>query len=1768
MKHYLSQLLRCVLMSTLFFQTVSTPYVFAQESAAPTDISLSEDTQKYADEFKASLENLGKEVRNPGKYGENPHNILGLLSQRLVTGSAALDREVIYLKAERDELRNQKDGLKRIAEIETRLGEIEAILEHDSVRQLELEKGTLEAEQAKLSKEVLKIETNIEEIKSAMTDDLRKEVEVIEAEKKEGRADSSRSVDEVLRATAEEAYGPIEELKQKFEKADDRLYQLEGRLKQILGEAGKAEGLLAKAIQAEAVATNSRVRVGKVQARITPDGVVEIFQGTRVLYVIEVKAEAILKEGDLIYILEKDGFNSELKQQRVLFIDLDYFQTAIGRAALPIFKLMIKMETAAKSFSWKKDELVLAPEARGEPVKPGKMNQATINVFRKMQLQFYCLLVNVLDPKTYEANVDLINEFAEYFDKAARGAAIDVANNEKMQATPDADVLKAFEAEMHERLKFIKQAAEVDGMGPAESQELVKLKGQIEDEIKKEIKERQSRVDQLEMIRSNMKAEVAADQKRIEAELEAEREKLIELRKELKVAKEGQAALEAEIIKFEQELKELGERNSHRANRLAVEIESATTELKAVKKYHAKLVRDISDTKKTIQILEVADPKAKNDPARQARLEKLQEAIELDKKTKPTHLENAERDARIAELEKKAQVRKELGKVIANEELRAELTKKNEKLNAKLTETNEKLSEAKSAKSYLETEIKEIAEKLEAYKGQPSPEANKMAVDLSYLEKDLKAVTGHIAELEKEATKIKGEIKPIVAAEAPASVSLIKEVAAEANKVGETELAKKAALEKFGREYMLMNKLKKQAIGSRDARLASQGFLARARMLGSRLTLHRPMGAVYIQQAAAMAWASLTKSGKRITKAKVGLFSITQHPFFRLGVGGVALTGLMAAGAHVYPESVGRFFYGGLEMGNHFFGELMQKVFNVGEVFTYASDKTTLPLRDTGVLKEAYGVGGKTRQLLIGLVPLVSAAGIIFASMHSLSNMIAILKEHANLTPEEVEAIRNKATTDNYGKKAGRLSWWATFLDERSKRDKALFIEGRAGTIGVGDAEVEKTKAEGFTAELDALAEVEANRLKETFIFRQVARVHRTAEWFRVRVNRFYEGSWVQRLAGQVGQTSFISKFLGPSDFGKFRAALYNFCFGMNSLVRTGKVFTYSWWVEWYTFRNNVAHNLNPFKILNFKFSPHKFFYLYLFPRFLRRTFSREGDGPLRQSGPFTVPTVLNGGRDNAYVAWRNRVKSLAAPLEYVSRAVPDWVPFIERFRAQQKVYAEELSMLHAWEKAFMEVESKFQNIVYKKAMSALMAYKPEATFTILEAGGIGSVTEKFLKNREVGTFFRLYYEILMDACAKRFLEKFSEDIKIEVPKKGMVAKGLEAVGLRDPMVTEAKLLKQATVSAFEKLAIKEEVAAEIVAEVLGKVDVFEQAKKITEKPVSIKRWHANLVHDIISELDPKNTPTLERTWSVLRGLRDPARIARAINHMIAANVVDKPLELATLIITIAAITDGAFAALQPDWFGPNSIAGLSRIQFYEGWLMGVITGMFADVGMKLMTDEQVSEAEFAEIPRGRDARMHRLRYFFKKFTDPVNNSLWSAHKHLSKIIWINMPSATVYLFLFYMVFIGRFDVDLYLSGYLTWYLTAYHSMGQKIQMAYEKSLMHKLGKVDKRVLRHPKVVEAFTTVSTIDKVQFQFLYKLFYENPIGQFLKNFFNMKVEGFGPRAFWRALTGTTPTMMIYSFLEGIKSRFGWLPGVSPTVHFCEWIIGFHGNGYLTK
>ena len=633
----------------------------------------------------------------------------------------------------------------------------------------------------------------------------------------------------------------------------------------------------------------------------------------------------------------------------------------------------------------------------------------------------------------------------------------------------------------------------------------------------------------------------------------------------------------------------------------------------------------------------------------------------------------------------------------------------------------------------------------------------------------------------------------------------------------------------------------------------------------------------------------------------------------------------------------------------------------------------------------------------------------------------------------------------------------------------------------------------------------------------------------------------------------FFKRTIGDeqSEIESFSRAMLHFSLSYASFNNSALAYT-KIWQGWFGIRTFITY---PIACAAFM----------LYPKFFKTA--------IQNRGKIIIPTKLNGGTRPIYKY--NPLKLIHTP-ERKSKE-----------ELSKLSWKSALIAIDEWEKRIIPVEEKIQKIVYQKALIAFSDYaKNDKELTkVYKENGITNLTDKTLKQLSLKsrTFFTAYYtdlyeksmkvylqNLVVKSYAKTNLEIIKDANKLSENLEDTIAAIIENSTKLGEEVSDQNLsleeLKELTLNNFENIDIDLETAEKTVNFAINQENPYEHAEKVASNLLSPTAIKLNTKNRVLRRLDPKQNMPIARMQTVYALMDNPKAMSRAIRVMIVSNLIDKPIELALTFYFLAGLDkDNPFLnPIHDEMFSEDSFFHLSKYIFGYGFIYGTAFSILSQSWGNLQMFE-LNNDNFDRIPEGADKRKSFTNFFFKKlFIDP-NNSFKRNYIHNMMISISNLRAALITYLSADLLIFQRFELDLYFLGYFTLFFVPISFFFNKLENALELSQSYHARYAPESLRSSTRVQKMLLEKSFMSRVKFNLLYRPFIENPVGNFLGNFYNLTLPELGQRAFNRiVLFGYSPTELVELASQKLSATVDFIPGAEKTINVCK---KFFTNNYTS-
>ncbi len=924
--------------------------------------------------------------------------------------------------------------------------------------------------------------------------------------------------------------------------------------------------------------------------------------------------------------------------------------------------------------------------------------------------------------------------------------------------------------------------------------------------------------------------------------------------------------------------------------------------------------------------------------------------------------------------------------------------------------------------------------------------------------------------------------------------------------------------------------------------IESQSKLSnRLDLLWSKMFQPNPLGAPKIQRALGLVAAGVTSqdalapNGKtlaqRCAMTKEGILELVANPKSRMAL--EVATG--AALCTLYPAEASQFVFHSLDLGRNLMNGMMGWMDSMTSITKSAWEQSWAFL-NPGVLVNAYASTDKFQRLAVGVGALYGALLSLAGSMHILVNGYHYGKALNNGLWQET---RKEGLGVFASLKQSFVKYIAgdkqAYLDALSRADKkrrgqlthiqlsggnsfkGLFRSSKANDFAaLGEAarknenvklsltlpdgrglEAQSSRdlggSDSFTVEMDL---PDGTRLKQSFTplkgdWTEVIsdEALKSGMGLEIRTGKStLEGAlqnteWTQAeeasilafLEGQAKTDSEFSKKFnvvkkipgisrlfkqGDGSIQTLGQALRHFMFGYSSWTHSTKLFGQIW---------------NPWFIMrNFWLRPRAWLTVMYYPNLFNRAVWNGG-----------IATYFDGGkRPITELNVTQKIYKFAKEFPYYT-GVDD-----------------ELAQLERFEKEVVPVQQVIHAAAIKQAFMALteMGLKdPDYVRILTQGGDVNPYDPKFRKlGKKLKVFFESYFKFA-----------FEESLRAHLEQTAGTASGL---GDKD--------LKRIVAASKNSIQIGAAEAEELVRLVSERNKIRDRSTKVADEFFSGLWERTKLDHGkkVMRAMDSQFNYSLNRYKTAATQMQNEEAMARATRQYMVGLVVDKPIELLLTFLFIAGVDEGVLKPLHEEAFGPDSAFYVSRYVFWNGYFTGIMISLLADVWMKIQMDSRIdSMGGFDHVPTPEQYKKGFMSYYIHNLK-AEDNKWWDNQKLEMKLAFVNMPAYFLTAMVSNLATLGRFDLDSFVSVYKGALLPT-GGLAFKLDQGFEKSANFVVGGIDSKFHSDPRIQEFRNQKIGRLRLAYNFMYKTFFENPLGNLIMNWMTVPVEGIGPRAWMR-------------------------------------------------
>ncbi|MDE0518354.1 MAG: hypothetical protein OXH36_02175, partial [Bdellovibrionales bacterium] len=281
--------------------------------------------------------------------------------------------------------------------------------------------------------------------------------------------------------------------------------------------------------------------------------------------------------------------------------------------------------------------------------------------------------------------------------------------------------------------------------------------------------------------------------------------------------------------------------------------------------------------------------------------------------------------------------------------------------------------------------------------------------------------------------------------------------------------------------------------------------------------------------------------------------------------------------------------------------------------------------------------------------------------------------------------------------------------------------------------------------------------------------------------------------------------------------------------------------------------------------------------------------------------------------------------------------------------------------------------------------------------------------------------------------------------------------------------------------------------------------------------------------LSPNTNSFMQRIYVVDSMSKDPEAMSRITRSEFTKLLIDKPIELAILLLLMSGATDGILKVLHAEPFGEQSVFYFSTYIIWAVFMVKFVLEFFADSWLKIQVDANRGLREDVENflkKEDIEKRFAALKWFWKSSKEKGNEYM-EYYKFLWKVVHSNIRPAIVLMGMAFVSTMGRFDIELLIGVLLVEALLGVGALKYKMDGSYEKFKSYALKDLIKRnidvkkFLTHPFVQQIFIDESFKYRLKFNFWNALLVNNPLEN-ISRLVESSGALSGSRAFYRAFT----------------------------------------------
>ena len=967
------------------------------------------------------------------------------------------------------------------------------------------------------------------------------------------------------------------------------------------------------------------------------------------------------------------------------------------------------------------------------------------------------------------------------------------------------------------------------------------------------------------------------------------------------------------------------------------------------------------------------------------------------------------------------------------------------------------------------------------------------------------------------------------------------------------------------KEYLFANN---SLTHSNQALFESRRLMNRIHLLMRFLAQPRPEGSPKIQQALVMLASSSREHRKRSLEFVKDSFSLKLLKY------GTA-AGVAATMAMTFPDSLQIHIYKSLDLISaiqaHFSG-YMEHI-DYGRAYVYLSKDAFVRVA-TGVtyFYDSYIVESRWTKLIYGFTVIFTEILKPLAAIHFTVNSFAALKGTWTIRSLSHGQLGWLASFYHHSRQAKEKYWKEKSMDveisgggrvsDISAREEQLLLDylerlrqGRASTEDlIREIESGKTGPGSFfsNSRLKALKD----RLSQDGFKKTLLSLLRLQETDRQRASRDYKksvDSYHKMLAfsESMGKTyEEVAQNFPKKRVRAVRMALANTFLSYPAVIRS--------------FRTALLVWNYPYLIQTYFYSPRKWLMFLIYPNFFNVTMnSREGEQHF--------PSRYNGGLESWPGKWHRKVSGfvnntsrLLSPVvnnfseTWISRQIRQIKGYLysgnSRFFLNQLIFSEKgLKDLSEFESEIIKVEAEIIKLAKERAQRALMESigDPARLQMIFDSSqkqetssiGINQLHDPKIKKLTPGErlFYRAYFTRTFELLMQSFILEITS-IKFDNPMDSLTFSKNFIRKLREGQIDSINITKKSVKN------IRQNLEKNIDYE-----QVRNWAYGLSHRGEEfLRRMDIQFRMKLLQSIHPENEQ-LGRVFTASRMAKKPQAMDRATRAQISSVFSSIPIAIGSTLLLFASVQSGLLQPFDPTGMDSNThFHYMSRYLFWTGFIPSILLGIVAGTWLKVQEDSRIEEqGGFDRIVKHSDGQRGFWRYYFKNiFKNPANN--WRANQlHYLKIIWHNMPAASVTMIATSLYGLGRVDLGIFISGYVVILATPLVGFGMQLGQAFELASAWVKSKIPRKFRAHRAAMQYVDLQIQMYKIKQSYIMRFFdiiiASGIMGELLTLADNAR---YGTRAFIRLIFGgNTLAEIINGFTDKMIEAFKSIPGIEP-------------------